>query len=451
MAGPRHRLGELLVAAKLLGVEQVEQALRAQVMWGGRLGTNLIELGFFDLDELSKALGRQHRLPAAFAKHFDAADRDLQRKLSVDIAERFECIPIREVDGLVIVASVAPLTAKALAIVADELGAEPTQLVPAIAAELRIRYHLERVYRIPRSARFLRPRGETTPPTLFQIAPVPPDSEPDLVLPSDEPAVIVSAPPPQQSSPGIPLDLPQEPSRPIELPFEPVPDEIVTEVAEDDLAVAQAPAVPRTLTPIEREELGKAQRRYLRTLADEPSSESERAALGRIAIRRIAVRAEPGGPTLGEATRAIRRGTDRDRVGELVIDAIDRFTAASAAILLVVRGGVAIGWKGFSRDNRPLAEIAVPVDDDGGLLTAATAHGLCCRRGAQDLSPIDRLLLTSLGRMDGDLVVAPVAIGEQVLCMIALAVVPDEPTGAAETIAAAAGAAFARLMRDASR
>ena len=72
--------GELLVAAGLVTPEQVEQALRAQVMWGARLGTNLIELGFVDLDALSTALGRQHALPAALARHFEKADAELQRR-----------------------------------------------------------------------------------------------------------------------------------------------------------------------------------------------------------------------------------------------------------------------------------------------------------------------------------------------------------------------------------
>src|SRR5215510_2327514 len=89
------RLGELLVAGGLLTIEQVEQALRAQVMWGGRLGTNLIELGYLDLDTLSSVLGRQHRLPAALARHFDKADPDLQRRLDADIAERYSVVPIR--------------------------------------------------------------------------------------------------------------------------------------------------------------------------------------------------------------------------------------------------------------------------------------------------------------------------------------------------------------------
>src|SRR5215813_12059812 len=88
------RLGELLVAAGLLTVEQVEQALRAQVVWGGRLGTNLVELHHLELDSLSRMLGRQHHLPAALARHFEKADPELQRLLSPEFAERFSCLPV---------------------------------------------------------------------------------------------------------------------------------------------------------------------------------------------------------------------------------------------------------------------------------------------------------------------------------------------------------------------
>src|SRR5215813_11314459 len=118
------RLGELLVAAGLLTVEQVEQALRAQVMWGGRLGTNLVELHFLDLDPLSKALGRQHRLPAVLARHFEKADPDLQRMLSPEFAERFSCMPVLRMgpDRHIVIASLSPLAPRQLAIIADELA-----------------------------------------------------------------------------------------------------------------------------------------------------------------------------------------------------------------------------------------------------------------------------------------------------------------------------------------
>src|SRR6185503_5587246 len=134
------RLGELLVAAGLLTADQVEQALRAQVLWGGRLGTNIVELHYLELDPLSKALGRQHHLPAALARHFEKADPELQRMLSPDFAERFSCVPLLRMgrDGHVVIASLAPLLPRQLAIIADELAIGVDKLVPAIAAELRI-------------------------------------------------------------------------------------------------------------------------------------------------------------------------------------------------------------------------------------------------------------------------------------------------------------------------
>ncbi|MEW6431054.1 MAG: hypothetical protein AB1730_06055 [Myxococcota bacterium] len=59
------RLGELLLAEKLVTPEQVEEALETQVVHGGRLGTNLVELGFLKEADLARVLGRQHNLPYA--------------------------------------------------------------------------------------------------------------------------------------------------------------------------------------------------------------------------------------------------------------------------------------------------------------------------------------------------------------------------------------------------
>jgi hypothetical protein len=154
------RLGELLIDAGAITAVELEAALRAQVMWGARLGTALVELGSIDLDSLSNALGFQYRVPAALASHFDRADRALQLLLSPNLAERFECVPLVRVGKrAVVVAAVAPLDARAIAIISDELGVEPDRIILAVAPELRIRYTLERVYKIARPQRFLRAPG----------------------------------------------------------------------------------------------------------------------------------------------------------------------------------------------------------------------------------------------------------------------------------------------------
>ena len=73
------------------------------------MGTNLIELGYIDLDELSRALGKHHDLPAALARHFQRADLDLQRQLPAQLADRHSFVPIlRLADGKVAGAAMDP-------------------------------------------------------------------------------------------------------------------------------------------------------------------------------------------------------------------------------------------------------------------------------------------------------------------------------------------------------
>ncbi len=59
------RLGALLLEEKLIQPAQLEEALETQVIHGGRLGTNLVELGFLKEADLARVLGRQHNLPYA--------------------------------------------------------------------------------------------------------------------------------------------------------------------------------------------------------------------------------------------------------------------------------------------------------------------------------------------------------------------------------------------------
>jgi hypothetical protein len=220
------------------------------------------------------------------------------------------------------------------------------------------------------------------------------------------------------------------------------------------LAVLEDDAGPPALEPEDDvEPSGRDRRRYLRTIGDEPVTESERQALARIAIRKVPVAgpAVETGNTLGEATRAIRRSTDRDRVAELVIDTIFRFAiSCEAAMLLVVRGEAAISWKGFCRSGAAMSELAVPLDQPG-LIPRVVQRNATLRSPASDLGSIDQLLMVSLAQENGDLVVVPVSIGGQVMCVIVMATAPNAQISSAESVAVAAGAAFARLMRDAAR
>ncbi len=420
------RLGEILIADGLVSADQVEQALRAQVVWGGRLGTNLVELHCIDLDGVAAAIGKQRGLPAALARHFEAADPAVQAQLPALIAARWACVPLRRFgeDARLAIAAIDPLGAEARVVIAETYGIDPALVVVALAAELRIKYHLEAVYKIQRPARFLRSRGQSIPPfPLFEA---------DAISEADD-----------ELSIPITIDEDDEPSAPVE-PAEPL---------DIDLAGLADEASQPSVQPA-----GRDRRRYVPTLGEAEDVAPE-AALGRIAIRRVAVVPRTASEaldgdeplTLDTATRAIRRSKDRDKVAELVIEAIEQFApTCEAAVLLVVRGGVATGWKAFSRSDSATAEISVPLDQPGLVPKAIEANAVI-RAHASDLSPIDRLLLAALDRADGDLAVAPVAIASRVLCAIAVATSRDADLGPLDAIVTACGTAFARLIRDASR
>ncbi len=159
MAGTR--LGERLVEAGLASEEWVEEALEAQVVHGGRLGTNLVERFHLDLDEIAHILGEQHGLPPALQEHFDAADPDVQKLLSPELAARWQVVPLGHVvsEQRIAVATRNPLSAEALDELHRALGAE---LAPAIACELRIFYQLESVYGLARPNRFKRVRQSSS-------------------------------------------------------------------------------------------------------------------------------------------------------------------------------------------------------------------------------------------------------------------------------------------------
>ncbi|HXX54112.1 MAG TPA: hypothetical protein VEI28_06030, partial [Thermodesulfovibrionales bacterium] len=58
------KLGEALVEAGLITRQQLEAALQRQVQFGGRIGTNLVELQVLGEEELTKFLGRYFKIPA---------------------------------------------------------------------------------------------------------------------------------------------------------------------------------------------------------------------------------------------------------------------------------------------------------------------------------------------------------------------------------------------------
>jgi hypothetical protein len=150
------KLGTLLLRNAAIGLSQLEAALRNQVLYGGRLGTNLVELGYIDLELLSAYLAELSGFPIATPTLLDQADPGLLDKLGSDEAHRLRAIPLGHIgEGTdhVAVGLVVPTDADAVAQIAARLEAT---VVPYIVPELRALYYLEKLFGLPRRARFVR-------------------------------------------------------------------------------------------------------------------------------------------------------------------------------------------------------------------------------------------------------------------------------------------------------
>lgn len=150
------KLGTLLLRNAAIGLSQLEGALRNQVLYGGRLGTNLVELGFLDLELLSNYLAELSGMPVATPTLLDGADPALLERLGSDDAHRLRAIPLGKLDedgGAIAVAMVEPGDRAALLQLTDRLGGT---IKPYVVPELRALYYLEKLFGLPRRARFIR-------------------------------------------------------------------------------------------------------------------------------------------------------------------------------------------------------------------------------------------------------------------------------------------------------
>lgn len=86
-------LGEFLVREGLISKDQLEKALDQQRLKGGRIGTNLVELGYISEETLTEFLGKQFHVPSLNLSKVQI-DPACTRLISGDIARRYLAIPI---------------------------------------------------------------------------------------------------------------------------------------------------------------------------------------------------------------------------------------------------------------------------------------------------------------------------------------------------------------------
>ncbi len=145
-----HRIGDVLIEMKACTRQELQAGLQTQSIFGGRLGTNLLELGIVEERQLAAALSRVHGLPCVGDDV--EPDADAIAALSPELVERFGVVPLHADDRHLRVAVVDPRNLASL----DDLAFATGRIVePVVAPEARIWALLRRHYGIEKGLRGL--------------------------------------------------------------------------------------------------------------------------------------------------------------------------------------------------------------------------------------------------------------------------------------------------------
>ena len=142
MAAGAVRLGDMLVKATLITREQLNQALQQQQTSGGRIGTNLVKLGFISEDDITSFLSRQYGVPSINLSHFEI-DGVVIKLIPSEIAQKHQIIPINRTGNILTVAMADPSNIFAIDDIKFMTG---FKVEPVVAAETSIRNAINKYY-----------------------------------------------------------------------------------------------------------------------------------------------------------------------------------------------------------------------------------------------------------------------------------------------------------------
>ncbi len=146
------KLGEALVKDSLITRDQLRQALERQVIFGGRIGTNIVELGIMTERDLSAFLSRYFNLPAVDPAQLSSVDPEVIACISRELAEKYKVVPFRKDRNRLHVAILEPRSLTS----ADEMRfITGYDIIPYVVTELRLLYALEKYYGIERDLRYI--------------------------------------------------------------------------------------------------------------------------------------------------------------------------------------------------------------------------------------------------------------------------------------------------------
>jgi type IV pilus assembly protein PilB len=136
------RIGELLLKEKRITPEQLQEALTYQKTNGGKLGLNLVKLGFVRDDEITALLSKQYGVPSINLAQFEI-DTAVVKVIPAETAYKYQIIPLSRSGATLTIAMTDPTNVFAMDDIKFMTG---YNVEPVVASEVAVNEALEKYY-----------------------------------------------------------------------------------------------------------------------------------------------------------------------------------------------------------------------------------------------------------------------------------------------------------------
>jgi len=136
------RIGELLLKEKRITPEQLQEALNYQRQHGGKLGANLVVLGFVKDEEITALLSKQYGVPSITLSQFEI-DPGVIKLVPADTARKYQIVPLSRSGATLTIAMTDPTNVFAMDDVKFMTG---YNVEPVVASETALLEAIDKYY-----------------------------------------------------------------------------------------------------------------------------------------------------------------------------------------------------------------------------------------------------------------------------------------------------------------
>jgi type IV pilus assembly protein PilB len=136
------RIGDLLLKEKRITPAQLQEALNYQKTNGGKLGLNLVKLGFVTDEEITSLLSKQYGVPSINLSQFEI-DAAVIKLIPADTAQKYQIIPLSRSGATLTIAITDPTNVFAMDDIKFMTG---YNVEPVVASETAVNEAIKRYY-----------------------------------------------------------------------------------------------------------------------------------------------------------------------------------------------------------------------------------------------------------------------------------------------------------------